>query len=745
MAATDTFTVDTHIFRELGALLVGRDSTALSELVKNAYDADASLVEVYGENVGRTGGFIRIKDNGHGMGATQFREGFLRIASRLKDESSRYSPLGSRRMTGAKGIGRLAAHKLAAHLEIESHPRPKIARAGVHATIDWDLIENKRTLDEIPQSGGLSVRATRANSSGFGTTITLTRLRGRWQDSTLRNFIAEVQSYEPPELLAGAIPSDYLRGESLLGVPLLRDTHTKAAAFSVQLSGDFAPSDYLWETLLSRCFWLLEIEASSSRVTYRIVPMVGGLKKYPSAKVLELEGPRADRAGPEFAVRILTREGPAPAGSAPWIDAVSGVRVYMEGFRVLPYGEPGNDWLGLDSGYARRRGALNSELLEKLMPGMAENSSRTRSGLSVLPSRQYLGAVFLTEAKARGLQMLVNREGFLPTSEFAAVSEIIQAGLALLTRHRAASLDSEGDPQGGPKKPPSVAPLERSLEIVRSVTRVLAQGHFESANEQLIEAIPDLEETLREVREVRRGQFDTLILASVGLQMAAFTHELTGVVTLAKHIESGLQKLRDDDAQSRTTRRALAVQCDSLVELRRGLERQAAYLVDVTSAGARTRRSRQKLRAIVDSAMQLVAEAARAREVRIENNIPEDLRTPAMYRSELVTILTNLLTNAIKAAGQPGRITIMAEQPSSSMLTMTIANTGIAIDLRSAERWFRPYESTTVGADPVLGQGMGLGLPITRILVEARGGAIQFVRPPAGFKTAVEVRFGGES
>ena len=35
------FTVDTNLFRELGELLVGRSSTALVELIKNAYDADA--------------------------------------------------------------------------------------------------------------------------------------------------------------------------------------------------------------------------------------------------------------------------------------------------------------------------------------------------------------------------------------------------------------------------------------------------------------------------------------------------------------------------------------------------------------------------------------------------------------------------------------------------------------------------------------------------------------------------------
>jgi hypothetical protein len=39
-----SFSVDTHVFRELGELLVGRDSTALLELIKNCYDADATHV-----------------------------------------------------------------------------------------------------------------------------------------------------------------------------------------------------------------------------------------------------------------------------------------------------------------------------------------------------------------------------------------------------------------------------------------------------------------------------------------------------------------------------------------------------------------------------------------------------------------------------------------------------------------------------------------------------------------------------
>jgi hypothetical protein len=100
------FTVDTHLFKELGALLVGRDSTALVELIKNAYDADATVAIVHGENLESPNrGQIIISDNGNGMTSDVFETGFLRIAARIKELGTRRSAIWKRRFTGAKGIG----------------------------------------------------------------------------------------------------------------------------------------------------------------------------------------------------------------------------------------------------------------------------------------------------------------------------------------------------------------------------------------------------------------------------------------------------------------------------------------------------------------------------------------------------------------------------------------------------------------------------------------------------------------
>ncbi len=101
-------------------------------------------------------------------------------------------------------------------------------------------------------------------------------------------------------------------------------------------------------------------------------------------------------------------------------------------------------------------------------------------------------------------------------------------------------------------------------------------------------------------------------------------------------------------------------------------------------------------------------------------------------------MLTNLLSNAIKAAGSPGRVEVAGEQLVAGV-RLLVQNSGVVVQPKDAEAWFAPYASTTTDVDPVLGQGMGLGLPITRDLVSEYGGTVRFIAPSPEFATAVEV------
>jgi signal transduction histidine kinase len=111
-----------------------------------------------------------------------------------------------------------------------------------------------------------------------------------------------------------------------------------------------------------------------------------------------------------------------------------------------------------------------------------------------------------------------------------------------------------------------------------------------------------------------------------------------------------------------------------------------------------------------------------------------------MFPAELTVVYSNLLTNAVKAAGEDGEIVARGYSRDGKQ-TVVIENTGIAVDLEEAERWFRPFESTTAEVDSTLGRGMGLGLTITRDILEQYGASIRFTAPSEGFATAVEIQF----
>ncbi|MDC0721658.1 sensor histidine kinase [Nannocystis bainbridge] len=764
------FSVDTHLFRELGELLVGRESTALIELVKNAYDADATEVTVYGENIGDINrGTIRITDNGVGMTPETFQRGFLRVAARIKNEGDRKSPRWGRRFTGAKGVGRLAAHKLARKIEIQSTPWTEAeSTVGVDGLIDWDKVEQAETLDQIPE-GAVSLTEKRVKKgSAHGTILTLTRLRRKWTPAQRARFLLEVEALRAPPLITGSIPRNIVPKGGLFDRPFFVDAKKTDPGFTLTLEGDFETGEGYWPAVLAAAGWLLEIDASPERVRYAVAPTKKTLTEFPAARPIEVSEPHpASERGPFFQARIFIREGAntRDRNERSWASRVAGVRVYMEGFRVLPYGEEADDWLALTRDTTSR-----DRKLRFLSDSIASDklSEIDNEGLLILPSKHYIGGVFLTENRAGSLEMLINREGFVPDAAFETLVKLVRQGIDLSTRVRAAArvaqraVPHEDGPaperrEGASPDPspqlrntlPREEPLRRKAEgslrrlsELSSELEKLAKSAPEPLRVKLLSAATDLSQATALSREVIPAGSLVLVLASVGTQLAAFTHEVNHLLALASDLEAVIARLQALELPPRVRSQTSKIG-GAATELRRAIERQAAYLVDIVTPDARRRRSRLKISEVLNATWKLVATAAEQRGISLRNAIKDDVRTPPMFRAELMAVFTNLLTNAVKAAGKDGVIAASSTTTSDGVLRIRLENTGAAVDPNEGERWFRPFESTTVDIDPVLGQGMGLGLGITRDLLAEVGGQISFVQPHRGFSTALEIAFPG--
>jgi signal transduction histidine kinase len=744
-----TFTVDTQLFRELGELLVGRDSIALAELVKNSYDADATVVRIIGQRLDDgEAGSITVIDDGIGMTRREFEVGYLTIAGRGKEVGDRRSLRFGRRFTGEKGIGRLATHKLAHRLDIQSVAAAKqrdeaiSGRSKVRARIDWEAIERYETLAEI---GGDALRvepSTLGRARRTGTAIVLSGLRHVWHEDELRKFIGEMTDFEPPQLLINGLPNRLLADRPVMKALPFRDV-SSAAGFSLELEGDFALAYEAWEEVAKSTDWVIELDSTPRRIVIRIAPTRRTTDHLPDAEAVTIRFPPPGRSTqPTFTARIFAREnyrGTRRKGE--FIANVAGIKVYMEGFRVPPYGEAGNDWLELNRDYARRNPKLDLDI-----PGLPAPTAE-REGLKGLPNNAYVGAVLLTHAGADGLKLLVNREGFVPSPEVEAIRETIRTAVNLLTRVRASVGVAEGSverSEGADSPAPYLSAEVRLRDEMSNATRqaralrtVITDLGADALGEDADLLVASLEELENVAEQAASDRSLLRILASVGTQMAAFIHETEGLAGSASSIARALDRLADEDEANEAKLRRLADRCRDLGDR---IGAQVRYLTDTAVVSKREQRRRLKVSARLDSAIGLVLPVAEQLDIAIENKVPADLRTTRMFAAELTVIFGNLLTNAIKAAGEGGRIRCRGERGEKG-LRLTVENTGVAVDPSDGEQWFRPFASTTTSTlDPSLGQGMGLGLPITRSIVEDHRGTIRFVKPRKGFETALEVR-----
>ncbi|SFS55770.1 ATP-binding protein [Saccharopolyspora flava] len=153
----------------LGSNMYSRMPNAVAELVANAYDADATRIAVRVNGTGHQQCIV-VEDDGHGMSRDDVREKYLRIGRNRRDtELTGWSESGKRRVSGKKGLGKLALFGIGHHIEVVT------TRAGsgdsLVVTMDWDDLIGTKDGDYRPGSTTESV-----DKSRHGTKVTISRL-----------------------------------------------------------------------------------------------------------------------------------------------------------------------------------------------------------------------------------------------------------------------------------------------------------------------------------------------------------------------------------------------------------------------------------------------------------------------------------------------------------------------------------------------------------------------------------------
>jgi signal transduction histidine kinase len=294
------------------------------------------------------------------------------------------------------------------------------------------------------------------------------------------------------------------------------------------------------------------------------------------------------------------------------------------------------------------------------------------------------------------------------------------------------------------EEPPAVLLLRQIIQGMTTETTELrenlARGDVKAAT-AATKKIETRQEQLRSVaNEMGAEQAMFRVLASVGAQLDAFSHEMNALLSLADVIQKRINDLRARRSLTSEVRGQLSDVYRRTTDLRHAIERHALYLVDVAGIDARRRRVRANFSDRFDAAERLLKGAINRAGVSVTNAISHELRGPPMFPAEVVAIFTNLLSNAVKAAGKDGKIYAHGSTEGRETV-IVVENTGVTVDVTDSDKWFEPFRSTTAKPDSVLGQGMGLGLTIVRSILDEYGASARFVKPTDGFATAIQMRF----
>ena len=392
-----------RLIKTIGEELISSDNVAVVELVKNSYDANSPIVtitflgnvkqkkqgRIIQNYLSKEGASIEIYDQGSGMSFETVKSAWMEPATDFKKKNTNKN----RKFTGEKGIGRFASAKLASRLELIT--KQKEGKELV-VTFNWEDFDKDDYLENIhihweerePQE---------FKKENSGTLLRLKNLNTDWDTEKIRTLRTELSRLLNPIvpvedfLIEVAIPDELNKDVNLNGIIERTELLNKPNYYikgTITKEGD--PKDFIYFSKEKGKEEQLFIETNKFIQSSMLkAPIMGEFS-------FEFRVWNRDNS------RNLGREVDFKYGEVKKIlDEQSGISIYRDGFRVLPYGTPNNDWVRLD---LRR---VNNPTLR-------------------LSNNQIVGYILISTEENPLLKDQSNREGIVEGEAFDDLKEYIK-------------------------------------------------------------------------------------------------------------------------------------------------------------------------------------------------------------------------------------------------------------------------------------------------------------------------------
>lgn len=675
---------DISTFRLIGRDLITDRVTALFELIKNCYDANATSVHVRFENVGNDNdsSSITISDNGIGMSFEDIRDKWMVIGTSNKRKNKITPAPIRRRCVGEKGIGRFAVDKLGDNVTILT--KQEKSESWLEVTIDWSQyfksaddnenilftdIENKYTFK--PES----------NADLHGTTLTIRNVREKWLKSDIKRFISEVSKIASP----------------LTNVSYPMTIHVESDEYSINTIASKSLADLDLATINFELDFDLDTglqdTASFCHQTGQInidkisLPIFGGIKM----TVYYFD---------EAARKKYRKAFPN--------DQIDGIKIYRDGVITTPFAESQND-------SDKKRDVLGID--KRLWMNLFDRVS----------TREIIGYVEITKDGNPLIIDATNRQDFVDNEEYRALKDFIIVQLDALEQYKVFVRKQ--------KRLANKASLEGAEEDIHS---------FISSVETLSEKNPDLKSELepvikqakktgaavknaiREKQEAEREfeRRESIYMSIMSLQDYAIhiTHAVRTTLNKIRDRVEYIKRFFPDVSKERVFKLYALRMSDEFKSLNKVINYMLSY------SQSEIRPEDIDLKETVTEVIDEYQDRFKGSGITAELIMPETVVLRNTNKIFFRDIFQNLIDNSIKALRHTEtkmiRISSFAQK---DKLIILISDNGCGVPEEKKQWIFGLYNSTTQEEG-----GAGIGLYIVKTRVESLRGSVSVVESEYG-------------
>ena len=696
------FTVDSALLEELGERLVGKPPVALSELIKNSYDADANQVIV---NIEPEKDRITVQDNGHGMDLDEFKDFWMRIGSPHKKRQKVSRGL-KRPLTGSKGVGRLSVQLLAKEIYIQT-VSDRNTRQKLTAHVKWD---------EAVKAGELSKATAKyeieelSEDTEHGTIIDLKGLYHNWNDKFIEDFAKEIWWLEPP----------FRSG--------LASAEDKKKAFQIEfISSEMEYVEtFEWQIRAVMDIWYAKLTGKNENGNVKLSLEFAGEDPIIESYTIE----NCNLKNVDFEIRIYHLTHRQPFGlkveeAREYLRTFGGIHIYDGGFHLPHYGTPDNDWLKIEWEHSKRGGA--SDLLPEEM--------QVPLGLQYIPTlRRVLGVVNVNTSKEPDLEIMITRDRLDESSStFSDLVNTIRWAMHFYAMEEYRRTELRHNKQ-------KIEPLkfQKVEDTLAKYQNELPKETYEKIHADVRKAAEDIESstesTLKQV---------TLLgsLATAGISSLAYQHELQKQFGIIKGIIKRLESVKVRDEDLRKDLNVLKEDLSSWVDRAMSTNALFSYLADTENREDKERFSAKTIADEIKEQVKFLAKGIPIETSRIE----KDLKLPNATLVEWGSILQNVFINAFNAMMDSDKKKIdVSSRNENGFHELLIQDTGVGVNLENAESLFTPFvrKASISPERRALGYGgTGLGLTIVDMIAKNIDCKASFVEPEKEFNTAFSLKW----